>query len=44
MKKFSVLAAAAAFVGSFTQARMLQNEDDKPRCCTLFSGISFRER
>jgi len=25
MKKFSVLAAAAAFVGSFTNARMLQD-------------------
>jgi len=44
MKKFSVLAAAAAFVGSFTQARMLQDESDKPKCCTLLSGDPNGER
>jgi len=43
MKKFSVL-AAAAFVGSFTQARMLQDESDKPKCCTLLSGDPNGER
>jgi hypothetical protein len=42
MKKFSVLAAAAAFIGNITQARMLsggfQEEEEKALCCELFSG------
>ena len=47
MKKFSVLAAAAAFVGSFTNARMLQDsktEVKTPKCCTLLSGDPNGER
>jgi len=45
MKKFSVLAAAAAFVGNLTQARMLQGiEGDTPKCCTLLSGNPNEER
>jgi len=45
MKKFSVLAAAAAFVGNLTQARTLQGiEGDTPKCCTLFSGNPNEKR